>query len=71
MLPNVPDKVENAEIAQALVAVMESQDAIMRMLWSIKAGIPNPAFLEDSDFQLIKTRREMAKNALKSKYKIF
>ena len=70
MIPNLSEK-SDEEIAKALVSIMEGQDAIMRMLWSVRQGIQNPGFLDDSDFQLIQSRRNLAKNSLKNKYKIF
>ena len=60
----------NKEIAQALVAIAETQDAIIRMLWSIRSGLPSAGSLDDSDFRNIEARRKITINALRTKYGI-
>ena len=65
-----PNNDPNKEIAQALVAIAETQDAIIRMLWSIRSGLPNSGFLDDSDFRNIDARRKISINALRTKYGI-
>jgi hypothetical protein len=65
-----PDEPEDKAIAQALVAILDTQDAIIRMLWSIRSGTQNASFLDDSDFQVIDMRRRMAKAALVKKFKV-
>jgi hypothetical protein len=61
----------NKEIAHALVAIAETQDAIIRMLWSIRQGIPSSGSLDDSDFKNLDARRKITVNALKTKYGIY
>ena len=60
----------NKEIAQALVAIAETQDAIIRMLWSIRGGLPSAGSLDDSDFRNIDARCKISINALRTKYGI-
>ena len=61
----------NKEIAYALVAIAETQDAIVRMLRSIRSGLPGSGSLDDSDFRDIDARRKITINALKTKYGIY
>jgi hypothetical protein len=62
-----PEELDLYEIAEALVAVMDSQNAIIRMLWSIRGGVPQAQFLDDSDFQAINSRRQNSRNNLHRK----
>ena len=62
--PAQPDK----EIAQALSAIAHTQDAILAMLWSIRDGVPNASFLDDSRFKGINIQQQMAIAALRNKY---
>ena len=55
------------DVAEALTAVMDTQDAIMRMLWSIRGGVPGAHFLDDSDFQSLAMRRRLASTKLTAK----
>ncbi len=64
----LPNNDPNKEIAQALVAIVETQDAMIRMLWSIKSGLPSLSSLDDSDFKNTDARRKIAINALRTKY---
>lgn len=61
----------NKEIAQTLIAIAETQDAIIRMLWSIRGGLPSSSPLDDSDFRNLDARRKITINALRTKYGIY
>ena len=60
----------NKEITQSLIAIVETQDAMIKMLWSIMRGLPNSIFLDDADFKNTDVRRKIAINALRTKYGI-
>lgn len=62
-----PEPLTMEDLADALVSVMETQEAIMRMLWSVRAGTRGAAFLDDSDFQTLAMKRSIAANTLRAK----
>ena len=61
-----PAELDLEDIASALVSVMDTQEAILRMLWSIRSGV-NASFLDDSDFQVMNMARTIARNKLRAK----
>jgi hypothetical protein len=61
-----PAELDLEDIAEGITAVLDGQDAILKMLWSIRSGV-NASFLDDSDFQVINMRRNFARNNLRVK----
>lgn len=61
-----PPELDLEDLAEGIAAVLDGQEAILRMLWSIRSGV-KASFLDDSDFQAINMRRNFARNNLRAK----